>query len=222
MKKAKVAAKAPPPPPEPEAAAPRRRGPKVDVALTRQRRGDIMRAAARLFDEVGYHGVNMDSIAQAAGLKKPTLYHYVRSKDEILFQIHEAFIDALRSKLQERRAARLPPETILKGVYEDIFEQVHDFPGYVRAFFEHMRELDAERRATLRAERNGYLADVVSVIEQGMKEGLFAKGDPMIVALTMLAVCNSSYQWYNPKRNGTPQAIAAKCWGIFRNGLAAR
>mgnify|MGYP002378503991 CR=1 FL=1 len=202
--------------------SPRKRGPKVDLELTRQRRTDIMRAAARLFDEVGYHGVNMETIARAAGLKKPTLYHYVRSKDEILFQIHEAMIEALRSKIGERRAAGLQPEAILLGVYEDIFEQMYDFPGYVRAFFEHMRELDGPRRAKVRTERNAYLAEVMAVIESGMTGGVFRRADPLLTALSMLGVCNWGYQWYRPKRDGKPQDIAAKCWDIFRHGLAAR
>jgi len=205
-----------------EAAAPRKRGPKVDVELTRQRRADIMRVAARLFDEVGYHGVNMETIAQAAGLKKPTLYHYVSSKDEILFQIHEALIDALRGKTMERRAAGHGPEEILAGVCSDIFEQMHDFPGYVRAFFEHMRDLDSERRAKIRQERNAYLAEVIAVLEDGMKMKLFKRADPRLTALAMLGMCNWGYQWYRPKHDGAPEQVARTLWGIFREGLVTK
>src|SRR4051812_47179895 len=86
---------------------PRKRGPKVDVELTRQRKADILREAARLFDRVGYHGVNMEMIAEAAGLRKPTLYHYIRSKDAILFEIHEAMIEMLRRSMAARIDARL-------------------------------------------------------------------------------------------------------------------
>ena len=195
---------------------PKKRGPKVDHEQTRQRRADIMRAAARLFDEVGYHGVNMETIAEAAGLKKPTLYHYVRSKDEILFQIHEAMIEALRSKTTERRAAGLGHEAVLAGVFTDIFEQMHDFPGYVRAFFEHMRELDGPRRAKIRKERNDYLAEVIEVIADGMKAGVFAKSEPRLTAIALLSICNWGYQWYRPKHDGPPQDIAKRLWKIFR------
>ncbi len=181
-----------------------------------------MRAAAKLFDKVGYHGVNMETIAEAAGLKKPTLYHYVRSKDEILFQIHEAMIEALRSKIAERRTEKLGPEAILHGVCFDIFEQMHDFPGYVRAFFEHMRDLDEERRAKIRKERNAYLAEVVSVVEDGIKAGLFRKTDSRLTALALLGACNWGYQWYRPGNDGPPAEIAAKCWDIFSAGIKVR
>ncbi len=127
--------------------APRKRGPKVDVELTRQRRADIVREAAALFDRVGYHGVNMEMIAEAAGLKKPTLYHYISGKEEILFKMQEAMIVPLRERLHERVSAGAGRLTMLRGIYEDIFHNLHDMPGMVRAFFEHQRDVGSEREA---------------------------------------------------------------------------
>lgn len=201
------------------AAAPRKRGPKVDVELTRQRKADIMREAARLFDKVGYHRVNMEMIAEAAGLKKPTLYHYIRSKDEILFEIHEAMIEALNRQLAGRVEAGLPPEDVLRGVCEDIFQQMHDFPGYVRAFFEHMRELDGEHRKQIRAARNAYMDEVMRVIQMGMSNGVFRRADVRLTALSLLGICNWGYQWYRPGRDPGPAEIAGQMWEIFSRGL---
>ncbi|WP_342363631.1 TetR/AcrR family transcriptional regulator [Terrarubrum flagellatum] len=203
-------------------APPRKRGPKVDVALTRQRKADIMREAARLFDKVGYHRVNMEMIAEAAGLKKPTLYHYIRSKDEILFAIHEAMIDALRRQLTERIERGMSPAEILRGICQDIFEQTHDFPGYVRAFFEHMRELDGEHRAKIRTERNAYMDQVMQVIKTGMDKGLFRRADVRLTALSLLGACNWSYQWYRPDRDPGPAEVAEEVWRIFSSGLLTR
>ncbi len=201
--------------------APRRRGRKVDVELTRQRKAAIMREAARLFDRVGYHGVNMEMIAEAAGLKKPTLYHYIRSKDEILFEIHDAMIDSLRKSIAARLEAGLNPAEILQGVCADIFQQMHDFPGYVRAFFEHMRELDDDRKKEIRKERNAYMAQVMEIISDGMDKGLFRRQDVRVTALCLLGICNWAYQWYRPGRDPAPAEMAAQCWNIFAGGLLA-
>jgi len=48
------------------------------------RRRQIIELAADLFDRNGYARVTMEQIALAAGIAKPTLYHYFRAKDEIL------------------------------------------------------------------------------------------------------------------------------------------
>ena len=203
------------------ALAPRKRGPKVDVELTRQRRADILREAARLFDKVGYHGVNMEMIAEAAGLKKPTLYHYIRSKDEILFEIHEAMIESLRSSIAARKERGAGPAESLQGVFEDIFQQTHDFPGYVRAFFEHIRELDDARKSQIRKARNDYMAQVMAILEEGMATGVFKRHDVRLTALSLLGICNWAYQWYRPGLDAPPAEIAAQSWAIFAGGLLA-
>ena len=209
--------KAPPPATEP----PRKRGPKVDVELTRQRKSDIVQHAARLFDKVGYHGVNMEMIAEAAGVRKPTLYHYIRAKDQILFEIHEMIVDRLHGNTQARITSGEPPLAILKGAVTEIFNLVHDHPGFVRAFFEHFREMNEENRAILRTRRAGYVDELVAVVGKGMDDGVLAKADPRIAVLTVLGSANWAYQWYRPDRDGPPAKIAEECWGVLERGLRA-
>ena len=201
---------------------PRKRGPKVDVEQTQRRKQEIIEGAARLFDRVGYHGVNMAMIAKAAGVKKPTLYHYITSKDEILFGLHELFIGTLRRNTDARIAAGLPPLEILRAVVEDTFRLLHDFPGYVRAFFEHFRELSQKQRNEIAVKRDEYIALVIGVIEQAMQAGVINKADPRLTAHCLFGIANWAYQWYSPRKDPPPEKVAAECWSIFLRGLATR
>jgi len=200
----------------------RKRGPKVDVEQTLRRKREIIQGAARLFDRVGYHGVNMSMIAQAAGLKKPTLYHYVSSKDEILFGLHELFIGTLRNNLNERMASKLPRLEILRGVVADTFTLIHDYPGYVRAFIEHFRELSQKQRAEVAVKRDEFVELVIGVIEKAMAAGEINKADPRLTAHCLFGVCNWAYQWYRPRKDPPAEEVAAQCWNIFLRGLAPR
>ena len=175
-------AKASPPASQPVKASPPKkvpgkRGPKVDVEQTLRRKREIVQGAARLFDRVGYHGVNMSMIADAAGVKKPTLYHYIKSKDEILFMLHELFLGTLRKNTDARLESGADELEILRGVVVDTFKLIHDYPGYLRAFFEHTRELGPEQRAQIRIRRDEYIALIVSVIERAMAKGLINKAN---------------------------------------------
>ncbi len=201
--------------------APGKRGPKVDVEQTLRRKREILRGAARLFDHVGYHGVNMSMIAEAAGLKKPTLYHYISGKDEILFMLHELFIGTLRKNADERLAAGADAMVVLRGVVEDTFQLIHDYPGYVRAFFEHFRELGPQQRAEIGVKRDEYVALIIGVIEKAMKAGVVRKADPRLTAHCIFGICNWAYQWYRPSKDPAPEVLAAKCWDIFQHGLEA-
>jgi len=201
-------------------AIPKRRGPKVDLELTRQRRADILREAANLFEQVGYHGVNMEMIAEAAGLKKPTLYHYVKGKDEILYLMQRAVIIGVREGIEQRIAQSQSPLDLLRGVYEDIFTQLRNAPGTVRSFFEHGRELTPDQQADIKKERDAFTKVVAQVIFRGMQGGLIAKADPRLMALCFFGVVNWAYQWYDPVRDGEPETIAARCFDIFCRGMA--
>lgn len=210
----------------PSSAAPARvpgkRGPKVDVEQTQRRKREILRGAARLFDKVGYHRVNMSMIAESAGLKKPTLYHYISGKDEILFMLHELFIGTLRRNADARLETGSDAMTVLRGVVEDVFKLIHDYPGYVRAFFEHFRELDPDQRAEITVKRDEYVALIIGVIKQAMADGVLRKADPTLTAHCLFGVCNWAYQWYRPSKDPAPEVLAAKCWEIFRNGIEPR
>ena len=201
---------------------PGKRGPKVDVEQTLRRKREIVQGAARLFDRVGYHGVNMSMIAEAAGVKKPTLYHYIKSKDEILFMLHELFIGSLRKNTDARIAQGATELEILRGVIVDTFGLLHDYPGYMRAFFEHTRELDREQRHVIAARRDEYIALIVGVIEKAMAKGLINKANSRLTANCLFAIGNWPYQWYRPDKDPAPEVLAEQSWQIFLRGLAAR
>ena len=48
------------------------------------KRQAVLAAAAQLFNERGFHATSLDDIARRLHVSKPTLYYYVKNKDEIL------------------------------------------------------------------------------------------------------------------------------------------
>ena len=201
---------------------PGKRGPKVDVEQTARRKHEIIHRAAALFDKVGYHGVNMNMIAEAAGLKKPTLYHYISGKDEILFGLHELMIGTLQKHTDARLADGADAMEVLRGVVVDVFQLIHDYPGFVRAFFEHFRELSHPQRAEIAIKRDAFIAVILGVIKKAMAEGTINKADPRLTAMCIFSIGNWAYQWYRPNKDPAPEELADQCWTIFRRGLAAR
>lgn len=201
---------------------PGKRGPKVDPEQILRRKREIVQGAARLFDRVGYHGVTMSMIAEAAGVKKPTLYHYIKSKDEILFMLHELFIGTLRRNTDARMNQGADELEILRGLLVDTLRLLHDYPGYMRAFFEHTRELGHEQRKLIAIKRDEYIDLIVGVIQKAMAKGLINRADPRLTANCLFALGNWPYQWYRPNKDPAPEIIAERCWQIFLCGLAAR
>ena len=57
------------------------------------KRHAVLQAAAQLFNERGFHATSLDDIAARLNVSKPTLYYYVKNKQELLFLCHSLAFD---------------------------------------------------------------------------------------------------------------------------------
>jgi AcrR family transcriptional regulator len=186
-----------------------------------ERRQEIVRTAADLFDRAGYSSTTMEDIAHAVGIAKPTLYHYFKSKDEILFWIHEEFIDLLINRHEQRLQALLDPNQLLLEVMADILELMETHRGHVRVFFEHHRELPILDRETIRAKRHRYESMIEDIFVNGMASGAFRTADPNLTSLAMFGMCNWAYQWYRPNGALRTRDIAYSFWSFLVHGVGS-
>lgn len=183
------------------------------------RKEEIIRASAVLFEQVGYHGASMQMVADAVNLGKPTLYHYFRSKTDILFAIHETLIHDLFERHRARVAAEAPHDVLLVGICTDILRQIDEHPGYVRAFFEHHDELGAEQQKEMRKQRQNYFDIVCEVLNAGTRAGMFVRSDPRLTALTFLGMCNYAYKWFPQEKERDIDKTARAMCKLFLDGL---
>ncbi|MBA3277645.1 MAG: TetR/AcrR family transcriptional regulator [Geodermatophilaceae bacterium] len=81
------------------------------------RRDEILRVAAQLFAERGFHGVGVDDIGAAAGITGPGIYRHFESKDAILAEMLIRISERLLAGGQARvEAANGDPLTALAGL----------------------------------------------------------------------------------------------------------
>ncbi len=185
------------------------------------KRQAIIDAAAALFETEGYTVTSMAAIARASGLAKASLYHYFASKDEILFAIHDAFIDLLISRRDHRAAAGLSPEDELHEVCADVLELMDSHRGHVRVFFEHYRELPVEQQRVIRAKRDDYESWVETTVQTGNVVGAFRNVNPRLVTLALFGMANWSYQWYHAGGALTSRQIAAHFADYLIHGIGS-
>ena len=70
-------------------------------AQHRQRREAIFRVAVRLFNEIGYYATTLDDIASRLNVTKPTLYYYIKNKEDILFECQRMAFVTMKDALDE-------------------------------------------------------------------------------------------------------------------------
>lgn len=184
-----------------------------------ERRRELLHRAAALFDQAGYHSTTLDDIAEASGIHKPTVYHYFTGKDDLLFWIHDEFIELLLGRHEARLRTPMPVHQMLLETMGDILELMETHRGHVRVFFEHHRELPDERRASIDAKRDRYQALVEDLIRQGVESGEFRDVDAHLAAFALFGMCNWAYQWYSSEGPLRTREIAYAFWDLLLHGL---
>lgn len=185
-----------------------------------EKRADILKHCAGLFDRVGYHKASMQMLADEVGLGKPTLYHYFPSKSALLFAMHDAHMSALLAGLDEPHGAGDPLER-LRLACVGILRQIAEHPGYVRAFMDHYEDLEGQMRNHIRAQRNAYFDRIRNLIKEGIENKQFRPCDPDLTTFGFLGMCNWAYKWYPPMaKSRSPEDVAEALCGPFFNGLS--
>jgi AcrR family transcriptional regulator len=194
---------------------------KPTTAAHDDKRLQIIERCADLFDSGGYHRATMQMLANEVGLGKPTLYHYFRSKTEILYAIHQKHIAALIDGLDSEQRRGSSHQDLLTHAGRDILEEIAEHPGYVRAFFEHYGELDEPKRAEIRERRKEYFGKICGIIKSGIAAGAFRKCDVELTAYGFLGLFSWAYQWYPPMvKKIPPQKLAETLCSTFLQGLS--
>lgn len=185
------------------------------------RREAIIDAAVRLFHERGYSNTSMQNIADAVGLLKGSLYYYITSKEDLLFEIHERFMNVLIEKTESREAViDLPPRQRLEGVITDLLQLIRDYRAYVEVFFRERYAMQGSRWDAIHQKRERYEDVVRTIIREGQQDGSFrADLDDQIVTFGLFGMCNWSYQWLNSSGRLSAAEIARIFSVIFLDGL---
>ena len=174
---------------------------------TGSREDEIVAAAGRIFREKGYHATSVRDIAEAVGLLKGSLYHYIRSKDELLTRLFDGLLEDTVHELEAIVARAGSPEVKLGAMVRAYAASVMENNDAVGLYLREWRSLPPARLAKLRARRRRMRALFTQVIGDGTRTRSFAVRDPKIAALAILGSCNWLHEWYRPRGRLSPDAI---------------
>ncbi|MBU0512159.1 MAG: TetR/AcrR family transcriptional regulator [Chloroflexi bacterium] len=187
-------------------------------------RKDIIRAAARVFRERGFHGTSMQLIADAVGLQKGSLYHHIASKEELLHDVMMTGVTQLGDRLRAVADSLLSPAQKLRKLVEShICYAAENIDIATVVLFEHQAMLGFPMlREEYVARRDFFESQFRTVIQEGVESGVFRPVDVPIVAQALLGAHNWLVMWYRPEGRLSSQEIADVIADTFLRGLLAQ
>jgi AcrR family transcriptional regulator len=182
------------------------------------RRDGILRAAASVFSEMGYHRASLEEIADRIDLTRASLYHYFPSKDALLSACLEYGAEEAISQLAEIAAATAgqPAAARLRSliITQLTVITVHA-PELSRLFLSPMDWPDMFR-AQVRGLRDRHDSFFRLVIEDGVRTGEFSCADSNVARHCLHGAMNYAPVWLRPGKQGYEKSIQTVADALLR------
>jgi AcrR family transcriptional regulator len=196
-------------------------------------RQEILRTAARLFQQRGYDATSMNDVAAALKLSKGGLYHHFQSKDEILFEIMNHAMEITQERVinpvrgiadpDERLRAliRLHIEVVLSPRDREITVMLHE-----------NHPLPPALRKRINSRKKDYvhfLENLMAEVQEKSRKNNHSqvhhagknKVSPRAAAFALLGMINWIYQWYKPEGDLQAQNLIPQFTDLIFEGIFA-
>ena len=183
-------------------------------------RQEILRTAARLFQQRGYDATSMNDVAAALKLSKGGLYHHFQSKDEILFEIMNHAMEITEERVMAPVRGIADPEARLRALIRLHIEVVlSPQDREITVMLHENHPLPPTLRRRINARKKDYIHFVESLMAD-VQRARQAKGSvsPRAAAFALLGMINWIYQWYQPGGPLTEEDISRQYTEIFFAG----
>lgn len=183
---------------------------------------EIVDAAARLFAEKGYAATSIQDVAEQVHLLKGSLYHYINTKEDLLYAVIEeahsqtARVGEAALAMQGDAAAKLT-FVVRRHLLSATVNR-----DKLRVFYTEAAALSPQRLADILEDRDSYEHSLRTLIRLGQAEGVFAAHlDPNLTVIAILAILNSVHQWYRPSGRRNLEEVTAVFTDLILRCVAA-
>ena len=185
------------------------------------KREAVIRAAAHAFNRKGYHNTSLDDIAAALEVTKPTVYYYVTSKEQLLFECFVAGVEHIRAAFREVRHSQEAARGRLNAVLRHYGAAVASEFGWCMVRAEE-QDLPPAMSGHIKALKSEIDQGIRRLIREGIQDGSIQPCDPKMTAFALAGALNWIAHWYRENRSMTGAQIADAFVTIFETGLRPR
>ncbi len=185
------------------------------------KREAVIRAAARAFNQKGYHNTSLDDIAAALEVTKPTVYYYVSNKEQLLFECFLAGVEQIRTAFRDVKNLDLSARERLNAVLRHYAQAVASEFGWCMVRTEDL-DLSPTMSNHIKALKSEIDHGIRRLIRDGVQDGSIHPCDPKMTAFALAGALNWIAHWFRENQSMTGAQIADAFVAIFENGLLPR
>ena len=154
------------------------------------RRSQIVEGACEVISRKGYAEASVREIADAAGVSIPSLYQYVKSKEDILFLITEGCMQRLFDEFNETIGAALSADAKIEKAIADYLAYISDNRRYINLVYRETRSLSPENRERIFNIERALMKEWEGIVRNGIRSGAFRRVDPAVASNILYFACS--------------------------------
>jgi AcrR family transcriptional regulator len=186
-----------------------------------KKRMAVITTAARAFRERGYHNTSIDDVARELNVTKPTVYHYVENKEQLLFECFRTGLSQIMAAFEAVEDSRAPALERLSLVMTQYAEAITSDFGWCMVQAEN-QDLSPAMSKKIRALKAEIDQGMRGLISEGAQDGSIRKCDAKIAAFALAGALNWIAYWYDSKDALSASQVAARFVELFQLGLQPR
>lgn len=180
----------------------------------------ILRIAAEVFSEKGYHQASIRDISRATGVSLSGLYYYVESKEELLYRIQEHGFGTLLANLDELLEGVTDPHRKLRLLVENHLRYFVGNMKEMKVLSHEAESLTGDMREAVDAMKRNYSRIAKEILAE------LSLGEPAIdlrvATYSLFGMMNWIYNWYRPDRDVAVEELAEDIHRLFLRGFLGR
>jgi len=181
---------------------------------------EIITAAVKLFNEKGYPSTSIRDIAALVGLTQGTIYHYFKTKEDILLEINLRVIDIAIDRVKKIRDLKCSCREKIHQNIREVFEVIANYKDFLAVFLKEYKSLSERNRKMILKKRASYERIFQSIIKEGIRKKEFKEMDVNMMSMAFLGMCNWATTWLNPNGRLSIEKIVDIFAEIFLDGIS--
>ncbi|HEY3716467.1 MAG TPA: TetR/AcrR family transcriptional regulator [Jatrophihabitantaceae bacterium] len=183
-----------------------------------ERWAELLETSAKIFAAKGYAATSLQDIAEELQILKGSLYYYIDSKEDLLYEVIRDVLVKAHDHLSELALLEGTGAERLERVIHAHVEYLLDHLTATTVYLHEITRLDHARRKSLPS--HNFVSMIAELLQAGQEDGSIRKDiDVEIWTLSILGTANWVYRWYTPGRSPSKEKVASEIAAFNRAAL---
>lgn len=192
--------------------------------LYEAKRKQILSNAAKLFNVSGTRATTLQDIASSLGVTKSSLYYYVKTKEELIYQCYMTTCEHDAQVLSTVKNLKLPAIDRIRLYLWNMFMEWRSVKEEQAVNLALILEMDALTAVHQREVKALYVANALAILDlitEGIKDGSIKPCDPLATTLAIIGTTSWAPIWLFDQATHEIQTVCEQITDIILNGLSA-